>query len=472
MATYSESKKKSSVLNIISNVLFVIVMILLVIFMIYGFGNLSKNKVPSFFGQSYVRIMSGSMEASGFEKGDIAVIEKKNISEIGVGDIIAFYYCAENPSSGWSDSAEIKDFKTGENSFDTQIIFHQVIDIKVDSEGNVWFQTKGTSNLTADKYTKADYVVGVYKDSIIADILQFMSSTAGIIVIVIVPSCIVLFLLLLNIIDIVDKMIKARREEEERQVALIEEGSRSNDDRKAAEKTDDKAYSDSLGLSNIDGTPLFDENGNAIFADGKNTKTATKADYFPPRKPVIKKDGSAAAGAASATIAANATKVSTAPKKPAISTNATATSGATAAKPAATAASKSVDTSAASTTATKSATTGTTTATAAKKTSASGATKPAASTKATTTAATGATKAAATKPATGTAKAATAGAATKPASSTATATKSATTDTAKAPAKKAETASTAKATTAKSTTAKTASATGTDNKDATDKPTK
>ena len=456
MATYSESKKKSSVLNIISNVLFVIVMILLIIFMIYGFGNLSKNKVPSFFGQSYVRIMSGSMEASGFEKGDIAVIEKKNISEIGVGDIIAFYYCAENPSSGWSDSAEIKDFKTGENSFDTQIIFHQVIDIKVDSEGNVWFQTKGTSNLTADKYTKADYVVGVYKDSIIADILQFMSSTAGIIVIVIVPSCIVLFLLLLNIIDIVDKMIKARREEEERQVALIEEGSRSNDDRKAAEKTDDKAYSDSLGLSNIDGTPLFDENGNAIFADGKNTKTATKADYVLPRKPVIKKDGSAAAGAASATIAANATKVSAAPKKPAVSTNATTTSGTTAAKPAATAASKSVDTSAASTTATKSATTGTTTATAAKKTSASGATKPAASTKATTTAATGATKAAATKPA----------------SSTATATKSATTDTAKAPAKKAETATAAKATAAKSTTAKTAAATGTDNKDTTDKPTK
>ena len=66
MATYSESKKKSSVLNIISNVLFVIVMILLIIFMIYGFGNLSKNKVPSFFGQSYVRIMSGSMAASVF----------------------------------------------------------------------------------------------------------------------------------------------------------------------------------------------------------------------------------------------------------------------------------------------------------------------------------------------------------------------------------------------------------------------
>ena len=63
--------KKSKVLNIISNVCFVIVMILLVTFMIYGFGNLAKNKVPSFFGQSYVRILSNSMNDNEYKNGEL-----------------------------------------------------------------------------------------------------------------------------------------------------------------------------------------------------------------------------------------------------------------------------------------------------------------------------------------------------------------------------------------------------------------
>ena len=125
-----ETKKKSKVLNIISNVLFGIVMVLLVVFMIYGFGSISNNKVPSFFGQSYVRILSNSMKASGFERGDIAVIKKVNVSQIQEGDIIAFYYCTLNDSSyDFTESGEIKDFKTGEKSFESQIIFMDWFDI-------------------------------------------------------------------------------------------------------------------------------------------------------------------------------------------------------------------------------------------------------------------------------------------------------------------------------------------------------
>ena len=72
--------KLAKALNIITNVLFVLVMVLLIIYLVYGFTSRAQNKVPSFFGQSYVRIMSNSMEARGFEQNEVVAIEKVNIS--------------------------------------------------------------------------------------------------------------------------------------------------------------------------------------------------------------------------------------------------------------------------------------------------------------------------------------------------------------------------------------------------------
>ncbi len=227
-----DRNKRSKIINIVSNVLFGIVMVFLIIFMIYGFGSVANNKVPSFFGQSYVKILTPSMEneaikdgeviADGFEPGDVAIIKKVNISEIEIGDIIAFYYCTLPNPAVFEGSDNVLDFETGENSFETSIIFHQVIDIQVDSEGYTWFQTKGTSNVGADKYTRADYVVGVYTPSGLEGFLNFISSSVGIIVLVVIPACIVLFMLLLSIIDTVDKMLKKKREEQEMEAAIMQ----------------------------------------------------------------------------------------------------------------------------------------------------------------------------------------------------------------------------------------------------------
>lgn len=146
MARVYEDKKSGfkKAFNIITNILYVIVMIILIIFIVYGFESLASNKVPSFFGQSYVRIMSGSMEASGFEKGDVVMIKKVNLSNIQEGDIIAFYSSSTNHPTFIGedelDNIEIKDFKTGKASFDTSIIFHKINDIQYDSEGNTYFQ--------------------------------------------------------------------------------------------------------------------------------------------------------------------------------------------------------------------------------------------------------------------------------------------------------------------------------------------
>ena len=212
--------KLAKALSIITNVLFVLVMVLLIIYLVYGFTSRAQNKVPSFFGQSYVRIMTNSMEARGFEQNEIVAIEKVNISEIKggeEGDIIAFYERFGTPDLS-KPAGEQQDYKTGETSFeDTRIIFHQVEEVYVDSEGQTWFKTHGYGTSKEEiiydpGYVRGDYVVGRYVDSGLAGFLNFLSSTTGIIVVVIVPSAIVLFLLAWDIIQISDQMVRVKKQ--------------------------------------------------------------------------------------------------------------------------------------------------------------------------------------------------------------------------------------------------------------------
>ena len=286
-------KKRSKVLNIISNVLFGIVMVLLIIFMIYGFGSVANNKVPSFFGQSYVRILSSSMKdpaykdgevlSEGFEKGDVAVLKKVNISEIEIGDIVAFYYCPI-VQSDFNGSDNVLDFKTGEKSFDSNIIFHQVVDIQVDSQGYTWFQTQGTSNAAADKYTRADYIVGIYTDSGLAGFLEFISSSVGIIVLVVVPSCIVLFMLLLSIIDTVDRMIKQKREQQEMEAALMQTINNNQEIKNSTvEAPKDRGLSES-SMAEFEKQMKKLESEDSAKAETAQAKAQTNA--VPPKPPV------------------------------------------------------------------------------------------------------------------------------------------------------------------------------------------
>ena len=290
-----EKSKTGKVLNIISNVFFCLVMVLLIIFMVYGFGNLSQNKVPSFFGQSYVRIMSGSMSTpaykdgeqitDGFEKNDIVVLEKRNVSEIEVGDIVAFYNASPRLTNlNGTDETPTNDFKTGANlpedlnTKETPIVFHQVISVGKDSDGNLWFNTKGTSNAAADGYSRADYVVGVYTDSGLAGFLEFISSSTGIIVLVVIPSCIVLLMLLLNIIQIVDKMIKDKKEEEARRQALLQASMAGGEQQQA------DTQANTIGLS--DASMKVFQAQLAEMDKAEATQADTKT---PPQKPNVQK---------------------------------------------------------------------------------------------------------------------------------------------------------------------------------------
>jgi len=221
-----QKSKSSKIINIISNCVFVPVMIILVVYFIYALSVINKNGIPSFFGQSYAKVMSNSMSPD-IKKGDIVILEKCKISDIKEGDVIAFYASSNRITNENGSKDTAKDYKTGEKTYQATIYFHKVYDIKYDSYGDTWFYTYGINNLkpggdpnsedieenfNVDNETRGDYVIGRYKKSGLAGFIAFISSPTGMIILVIVPSAILLFTLLLNIIEIIDQMMKEKKQ--------------------------------------------------------------------------------------------------------------------------------------------------------------------------------------------------------------------------------------------------------------------
>lgn len=212
-------KRLSKAFNVVTDVIFFLVMGLLIVYLIMSFSAKFSNGVPSYFGYSYVRVMSRSMEASEIKKGDIVVLKRVNVSEIKKGDVIAYYlYDGASPNFTGTPSENPLDYATNQQSHNTTIIFHQVENIKVDKDGQTWFQTYGTSNINSetgnpilDPWVRGDYVIGVYNQTWIASVIKFVSSTAGIITIVVVPSAVVCLMLLFSMIDTIDKMMKMKK---------------------------------------------------------------------------------------------------------------------------------------------------------------------------------------------------------------------------------------------------------------------
>lgn len=116
--------------------------------------------------------LSGSMRVSGFEKGDIIIVNECELSEINTGDFICFYKGSlkinneEIKTSLYTEKQQnTNDFKIGQTEFDSPLIFHEVIGVYYDVHGHTWFETKGSSNINADSYlVRGDYVHGRYFD--------------------------------------------------------------------------------------------------------------------------------------------------------------------------------------------------------------------------------------------------------------------------------------------------------------------
>lgn len=150
--------------------------------------------VPMVFGYAMITVVSGSMRDAGFEVGDKAFIKQTEANELAVGDYIAFfdYVDPAHPRPATIANGE----KPTSNPRKNRIVFHEIIKIETDANGDLWFRTKGTNNASADyNVIYQDYVIGKHVDDGkgIIKFFKFVNSTTGIVLLVIIPCIIILF---------------------------------------------------------------------------------------------------------------------------------------------------------------------------------------------------------------------------------------------------------------------------------------
>ena len=182
------------------------------------------NKVPpSFFGYSILNVISDSMLADGFKAGETIVVRKINTKSLNVGDNIAFYLYAEDYNKFDLNSATIinketkHDYKISFNDFigipskeakkainaNAKLIFHKITKIYEDSNGNLWFKTKGSSNEKEDGWFVSEAMVfGIHNTSNSSNffeiLLTFVSNNLYVMIIICIPLILMLILIIIS----------------------------------------------------------------------------------------------------------------------------------------------------------------------------------------------------------------------------------------------------------------------------------
>lgn len=243
-------KKFYVVLDIITNVLVVPVLLVALACSILMFSAKKHNAVPSLFGYSAVKILTGSMQTDEhpeFAINQTVLVKKVNPESLQVGDVIAFY---EYVHPGDSD-LEYEDVNGGtivkpnaDLSFSqfvggdtneaaesgSRVLFHRIVEIKIasttDGQVHYFFSTKGDVNGSPDSfvdkdkqvttaYIRDDFVVGVYMESsqFITGFFSFCASSTGIVTLVIVPASLVLLMVSTSIIEQINQLVAQKKSE-------------------------------------------------------------------------------------------------------------------------------------------------------------------------------------------------------------------------------------------------------------------
>lgn len=243
-------KKFYVVLDIITNVLVVPVLLVALVCSILMFSAKKHNAVPSLFGYSAVKILTGSMQTDEhpeFAINQTVLVKKVNPESLQVGDVIAFY---EYVHPGDSD-LEYEDVNGGtivkpntDLSFTqfvggdaneaaesgSRVLFHRIVDVKLasttDGQVHYFYSTKGDVNDSPDSFTdkdnqkvtayiRDDFVVGVYTESsqFITGFFSFCASSTGIVTLVVVPAGIVLLMVSTSIIEQINQLVVQKKAE-------------------------------------------------------------------------------------------------------------------------------------------------------------------------------------------------------------------------------------------------------------------
>jgi len=208
-------QKKAKPLKIFSIISysFLILLMVLVAGLIYM---KSVGKVPALFGNSYVRIISPSMEPE-IPTGSYILVKKIKPEGVKVGDVILFYSSDENiymkPNT------------------------HRVVEIYLDDNDNYSFVTKGDNNPVNDsELAQGDNLIGVYVKKIpfLTKISDVLNNRVAFFLLVLIPA---LALFTSEINDFTKKIKKVK--EQELIEKEIERLKKIDENKQSSEKTSD-----------------------------------------------------------------------------------------------------------------------------------------------------------------------------------------------------------------------------------------
>lgn len=151
-------------------------------------------------------VQSGSMKASGLERGDIVFVDKTN-DFYDVGDVILFYRTPYN----YGKRAKDVDLRL------VEVWVHEIIEVGEDELGRRTYLTKGTSNAYDDGYfVPEDFVLGeaVPLPETANMLIKFLLSSWGIVIAIVVPSFVLFVLFTIEFIRLFIEMYKEIGEEE------------------------------------------------------------------------------------------------------------------------------------------------------------------------------------------------------------------------------------------------------------------
>ena len=94
----------------------------------------------------------------------------------------------------------------------TKVYFHQIVQIKIDTSGTIFYITKGTYNDSTET-VREDLVAGKYLPTAkwLTDVVSFCSSTEGMIALVVAPISFIVLIELLSILEQINNIILERK---------------------------------------------------------------------------------------------------------------------------------------------------------------------------------------------------------------------------------------------------------------------
>lgn len=232
MSMNSKNKKQFSepeliaklfkIVNIALNCLLVITLTFFFSMAVSFLVTRTKYGIPSFLKISIIQVASGSMEDKGFEVGENILIKQKNIDSYSVGNYIAFFDFSD-PFCPTPESVK-EDLKPRPRAATNRIVFHEIVEIITDSNGDKWFRTKGSNNAFVDyNIIHENYVIGAYLETSesFANLLNFIFSIYGALVFVVLPCSIIICKDSYTIACIILELIELRKRKKDRETPRV-----------------------------------------------------------------------------------------------------------------------------------------------------------------------------------------------------------------------------------------------------------